>query len=310
MIGIGGADKLAPLATVPRQIRAGDLDVAGPSGSGATRIEADLSTERGEIHLMRRASALLAVLGLAVVALPGVASALPTVKFKAEAVPIAGFPHTGNILGAGAAVHAEYKIEGTEYGGFPPPLVGVNFYLPSGTKLHTSGFPTCSKSVLEQTGPKGCSKNSHAGPTGNALGIVSFGTERVEETTTIESFYAPGGGIEFFTDGHSPTSLEILSAGHYVSLGGAGGYGPELITQIPLVSTVPGAPFASVESINVKAGSAYKAHGKPVFYGRVPAKCPKGGFPIKTEVIFDENGAEPIVPETVTSLYKAPCPRK
>ena len=259
---------------------------------------------------MRRAPTVIAALALSLLALPAAASALPTVKFKAEAVAIPGFPHTGNILGAGAAVQAEYKIEGTEYGGFPPPLVGVNFYLPSGTKLHTSGFPTCAKSVLEQIGPRGCKKNSHAGPTGHALGIVSFGSERVEESTTIESFYAPGGGIEFFTDGHSPTSLEILSAGHYVSLGGAGGYGPELITQIPLVSTVPGAPFASVESINVKAGSAYKAHGKPVFYGRVPAKCPKGGFPIKTEVIFDENGAEPIVPETVTKTYKSPCPRK
>jgi len=259
---------------------------------------------------MRRASTTLAVLALGLLALPAVASATPTVTFKAEAVPIPGFPHTGNILGAGAAVHAEYQIEGTEYGGFPPPLIGVNFYLPSGTKLHTTGFPTCAKSVLEQTGPSGCSKSSAAGPVGNALGIVSFGSERVEETTTIESFYAPGVGLEFFTNGHSPVSLEILSAGHYVHLGGGGGYGPELITEIPLVSTVPGAPYASVKTINVKAGSAYKSHGKTVYYGRVPKKCPKGGFPIKTEVIFDKEGAVPVQPEAVTATYKAPCPRK
>ena len=124
---------------------------------------------------MRRASSVLAVLALGLLALPAVAGAAPTVKFKAEAVPIPGFPHTGNILGAGAAVHAEYQIEGTEYGGFPPPIVGVNFYLPSGTKLHTTGFPTCAKSVLEQTGPSGCKKSSEAGPIGNVLGIVSFG---------------------------------------------------------------------------------------------------------------------------------------
>jgi hypothetical protein len=258
---------------------------------------------------MRRASTILAVLALGVLGLTGVASAAPTVKFKAEAVPIPGFPHTGNILGAGAAVHAEYQIEGTEYGGFPPPIIGVNFYLPSGTKLHTTGFPTCAKSVLEQTGPSGCSKSSAAGPVGNALGIVSFGSERVEESTTLESFYAPGGGLEFFTDGHSPVSLEILSSGHYVNLNGAGGYGPELITQVPLVSTVPGAPFASVKSINIKAGSAYKSHGKAIYYGRVPKKCPKGGFPIKTEVIFAENG-EMSKPVTVAATYKSPCPRK
>ena len=264
---------------------------------------------------MRKASAVVATLGFALLALTGVASALPTVKFKAQAVPIpkpggGTFPHTGNILGAGAAVQAEYTIEGSEYAGGPPPLVGVNFYLPKGTVLHTSGFPTCPPAALEQTGPSACKATSKAGPTGKALGEVSFGTERVEESTTIESFYKPGGGLEFFTVGHTPTSIEILSKGHYVNLNGAGGYGPELITEIPLVSTVPGAPFASVRTINVKAGSAIVQKGKVVPYGRVPKKCPKGGFPIKTEVLFDKEGANPPVPEAVTATYKAPCPRK
>jgi hypothetical protein len=258
---------------------------------------------------MRRASTVVAVVALGLLGLTCAASAAPTVKFKFEAVPIPGFPHTGNILGAGAAGHAEYQIEGTEYGGFPPPIIGVNFYLPSGTKLHTTGFPTCAKSVLEQTGPSGCKKASEAGPIGNVLGIVSFGTERVEETATLQSFYAPGGGLEFFTNGHSPVSLEILSAGEYINLNGGGGFGPELKTQVPLVSTVPGAPYASVKSINVKVGSAYKSHGKTIYYARVPKKCPKGGFPIKTEVIFAENG-ELSKPVTVTATYKSPCPRK
>jgi hypothetical protein len=238
----------------------------------------------------------------------GVAAAAPTVRFRATPVPIKGFPHTGNVLGAGAAVQAEYTISGTEYGGFPPPLIGVNFYLPKGTVLHPSGFPTCAISTLEHVGPSGCSRASAAGPVGKVLGIVSFGSERVEEAATLESFYAPGGGIEFFTNGHSPVSLEILSSGQYRHLGGAGGFGPELVATVPLVSTVPGAPFASVESISVKAGSARKVHGKPVYYGRVPRRCPRGGFPIKTELIFAENG-EPSKPVTVTATYKSPCPR-
>ena len=258
---------------------------------------------------MRRASTCLAVLGLALLALPGVASALPTVTFKAQAVPITGFPHTGNILGAGAAVQAEYTISGTEYQGSPPPIIGVNFYLPTGSKLHTSGFPTCSKPTLEQFGPIKCPKGSAAGPIGHALGFVTFGGERVEEAAEISSFYAPGGGIEFFTDGHTPVSLEILSSGHYVNLGGGGGYGPELITEVPLIASVPGAPYASVKTIDVKAGSAYKSKGKTVYYGRLPTKCPKGGFPIKTEVVFAENG-EMSKPETVPATYKSPCPKK
>jgi hypothetical protein len=258
---------------------------------------------------MRRASTCLAVLGLAMLALPGIASALPTVTFKAEAVPIPGFPGTGNILGAGAAVQAEYKISGTEYQGSPPPIIGVNFYTPSGTKLHTTGFPTCPKPTLEQFGPVKCPKGSAAGPVGKAEGFVTIGGERVEESIEISSFYAPGGGIEFFAAGHTPVSLEILSSGHYVNLGGGAGYGPELITEVPLVASLPGAPYASVKSISVKAGSAYKSNGKTVYYGRLPKKCPKGGFPVKTEVIFAENG-EMSKPETVPATYKAPCPRK
>jgi len=143
------------------------------------------------------------------------------------------------------------------------------------------------------------------------LGFVTFGTERVEETSELSSFYAPGGGLEFFTDGHSPVSLEILSPGHYISLHGAHGFGPELITKVPEVASVPGAPYASVKTISLKAGSAYKSKGKTISYGTIPKKgeCPKGGFPLKTEVIFAENGEESR-PVTVTKTYKAPCPRR
>jgi hypothetical protein len=259
---------------------------------------------------MRRALITLAVLGLALLGLPGVAAATPEVKFKAVAVPIPGFPHTGNYAGAGAAVQAEYQITGTEYAGSPPPIIGINFYLPTGTKLHPSGFPTCTKATLEQFGPVKCSKGSAAGPVGTVEGFVTFGNERVNESLQLSSFYAPGGGLEFFSKGSSPVLIEILSNAHYKNYTGGGGYGPELMAEVPLVASVPGAPYASVKSITVKAGSAYKSHGKTVYYGRVPTnKCPKGGFPVKTEVIFAENG-EISKPETVTAMYKTPCPKK
>jgi hypothetical protein len=257
---------------------------------------------------MRRASICLAVLGFVLVALPSAALAVPTVTFKAKAVPIKGFPHTGNILGAGAAIEAEYQISGTEYEGSPPPIIGVNFYLPTGAKLHPAGFPTCSDTTLEQVGPSGCAKGSAAGPVGTVVGFVSFGGERVIENAELSSFYAPGGGISFFTDGHSPVSLEILSKGHYVNLNGGAGFGPKLVAQVPLVPSVPGAPFASVKSIKIKAGSAIKKGGQTIYYGRVPKKCPKGGFPVKSEIIFAENGDES-KPVTVTKTYKSPCPR-
>ena len=254
--------------------------------------------------------ALLALLPALLLLCSSAARAAPTVDFKVEPLPIAGFPHTGYILGAGSALDGEFQISGSEYGGFPPPLIGVNLYFPTGAEVHPAGFPTCSKATLEQVGPRDCPKGSAAGPVGHARGIVAFGDELVEETTTVESFYAPGGEIEFFTRGHSPVSLEIISSGHYIDLGGAGGYGLELRTEVPLVSTVPGADYASVEFINVEAGSAYSSHGKPFYYGTVPHACPAGGFPVKTEAIFDEGGAVPEVPEAVTVAYHAPCPRK
>lgn len=261
---------------------------------------------------MRRASTCLAVLGIAGFALTGVASAAPTVTAKAAAVPIAGFPHTGNIYGAGAAAQVEFKIKGTEYGGFPAPLIGVNAYLPTGTRLNPGAFKSCATSVLEAKEPKKCPHASVAGPVGHANGVVAFGSERVHEEVSIESFIISG-GLGFYVEGHSPVQLEFFSRGHYLHLGGAAGYGPELVTEVPLVETVSGAPDASTENIKIKVGSAIRRHGKAVYYGTVPRRgqCPKGGFKVKAELIFANIAALPArVPgETVTVTSRPPCPR-
>ncbi|HMD55939.1 MAG TPA: hypothetical protein VKG82_00535 [Solirubrobacteraceae bacterium] len=259
---------------------------------------------------MCRSITSLSVVALVLLACAATAAAAPKVTLKAEAVPIAGFKHTGNIYGAGAAVKAEYTISGGEYGGFPPPLIGVNFYLPSGVKLHASGFPTCPRATLEPAGlgPSACPAGSAAGPQGRVLGVVAFGKERVPEEATLESFYAQGGGLTFFTAGHSPVSLEILSRAHYVSLGGGGGFGPKLIAEVPLVETVPGAPDASVERISVKVGSAMRRRGKVTYYGTMPTKCPKKYLLVKSELTFAGLGGLPQV--TVPVTYKARCPRK
>jgi hypothetical protein len=251
--------------------------------------------------MMRRISTCLAVLGLAVLGLSASASAAPTVTLKAVAVPIKGFPGTGNILGAGAAVQAEYTISGTEYGGFPPPLIGVTFYLPAGSKLHPQGFVTCAPSVLEKGGWKPCPKKSAAGPRGEASGIVSFGTERVGETVGVYPFFAPGGGLEFWAEGTSPVSVEILSKGKFTNA--APPFGPKLSVEVPLVESVPGALDASIQTIKVKVGAAYKQGKKTISYGTLPSKCPKGGFPVKSELTF-LGGA------VVPAEYKAPCPKK
>jgi hypothetical protein len=87
--------------------------------------------------------------------------------------------------------------------------------------------------------------------------------------------------------------LEIVSAGQLVHTGGAGGFGPEFTGAIPLVVTVPGAPDASVESIDITLGAAIRLHGKPVYYGTVPRSCPRGGFRAKAEFTFAQGGDPP-----------------
>jgi hypothetical protein len=123
---------------------------------------------------MRRASACQTLLVLACLAFAATASAAPTVTLKITAIPIPGFPGTGNILGAGAGVEAQVTISGTEYGGFPSPLTRLTFYAPAGVKVASRGFASCTPAVLEDIGATGCPKHSRAGPTGEGLGVVQL----------------------------------------------------------------------------------------------------------------------------------------
>jgi hypothetical protein len=270
-------------------------------------------------------TACLALLGLVFLGVPALALAeeipAPTVRVKAAAVPIPGFPGTGNFYGKGADVEATLEIEGSGYGasaqnpkGSPPPVSAVNVYLPKGVKLHPSGFASCTEATLKNIGPSGCPKKSIASAPGSVLGEVTFGSERVPEPATLQAFFAPGGGLLFYTQGVSPVSLEVVSSGKYVR--SSGKYSWELETLVPAVATVPGAPLASVSKIHLKAGAAVRTHGKVIPYGTVPKKgeCPKGGFFGKTEVTFGGMfGGERefgILPKTVTQVIRVPCPRR
>jgi hypothetical protein len=242
--------------------------------------------------------------------LPLTADAQPTVTIKAKIVPIPidpssptspTYPGTGNILGAGAALEATLSISGTEYGGFPSPVTKVVVDLPAGVKLHPQGFVSCPTSILESHEVQKCPKHSVAGPAGEVLGVVSFGGTRVQEKATIQSFFVPGGGLAFYTEGTSPAQLEVLATGNFSTAPPP--FGPKLTVPVPLVETVPGAPYASVLSIKGKVGAAVKQGKKLISYGTVPKKCPKGGFKGKVEITF-------LSGETVTVEPTVPCPKR
>jgi hypothetical protein len=267
----------------------------------------------------------LALLGLIALGAPALASAeeipTPTVTVKAKAVPIPGFPGTGNFYGKGAAVEATYEIEGSGYAPTPknpnggiPPISAVNVYLPKGVKLHPSGFGSCTEATLKNTGPSACPKKSIASAVGSVLGEVTIGGEHVPEETSLQAFFGPGGGLLFFTKGSTPVSLEIVSTGNYVR--SSGKYSWELKTLVPPVPSLPGAPLASARRIHITVGAAYRQHGKVIPYGTVPKKgeCPRGGFFGKTEVTFGGMyGGERefgIPAKTVTKVIRVPCPRR
>jgi hypothetical protein len=267
----------------------------------------------------------LTLIASALLAAPVQASAeeipLPTIKVKAAAVPIPGFPGTGNFYGKGADVEATAEISGSGYGATPqnpngsvPPISAVNIYLPKGVKLHPSGFGICTEAKLQNIGPSGCPKSSVASPIGSVLGEVTFGSERVPENSTLQGFFGPSGSILFYAQGSTPVSLEVVSTGRFVR--SSGKYSWELKTLVPPVATVPGAPLASVSRIHLKAGAAYRSHGKVIPYGTVPKKgeCPKGGFFGKSEVTFGGSfGGERefgIPAKTVTNVIRVPCPTR
>jgi hypothetical protein len=251
---------------------------------------------------MRRASPYVVLIVLALLGLPAVASAATVTGVKAAIKPIPGFPETGDILGAGAEVEVEGKLEGDELpGGLPLQTRRLVLYFPAGTKIDPTGFPTCTVAKLEEVGPEGCPKQSRIadGTVGVADQIGSG--EATREEGALEVYVAPGNGVVAYANASAPISAQIVIAAHWETAPPP--YGPKLTFEIPLVDSVPGALPVSGTSLHVKAGAAIKKGGKTYYYGRVPAKCPKGGFPGKGEVTLE--GGQNIVTEV-----KVPCPTR
>jgi hypothetical protein len=242
----------------------------------------------------------LVLFGAAALCLPAAAMAAPAVTLKATALPIPGFPGTGDILGAGAEVETQVTISGSEYEGSPSPLTELTVYAPIGVKIASSGFPTCAPAALEASGPAGCPKGSSAGSRGEGLGVVSFGGDRVPEKVSIQEFFIPAGGLAFYVVGRTPASFEIIEKGYWTTASSP--FGPKLIAEVPLVETVPGADDASILSFKVKVGAARKQGKKTVSYITLPKQCPRGGAPLKAELKF-------LSGEVTTVTYNVPCPK-
>jgi hypothetical protein len=251
---------------------------------------------------MRKACMYAVLAALAAIVLPAGAQAATITGVKAAIKPIPGFPGTGAILGAGAEVEIEGKLEGNELpGGLPLQTRRLALYFPAGTKIDPTGFPTCTAAKLEISGPEGCSKQSRiADGTVGVADQIGQG-EATRETGALEVSATPGGGVVAYANAAAPISAQIVIAAHWETAPAP--YGPKLTFEIPLVESVPGALAVSGTALHVVAGAAIKKGGKTYYYGRVPPKCPKGGFPGKGEVTLE--GGQNIVTEVTV-----PCPKR
>jgi hypothetical protein len=251
---------------------------------------------------MRKACTYVVLATLAVFVLPAVASAATVTGVKASIKSIPGFSETGNILGAGAEVEVEGKLEGNELpGGLPLQTRKLVVYFPAGTKINPTGFPTCSVAKLEEVGPEGCPKQSRIAD--GTVGVADqIGTgEATREEGALEIFIIPGNGVVAYANAAAPISAQIIIPAHWETAPAP--YGPKLTFEIPLVDSVPGALPVSGTSLHVRAGAAIRKGGKTYYYGRLPTKCPKGGFPGKGEVTLE--GGQNIITEV-----KVPCPTR
>ena len=233
-------------------------------------------------------------------ALPAMAAATPTVSLKAKIVPIPGFPHTGNILGAGADLEVEIGIEGNEYAGGPPPITQIKGFYPKGTKINTKGFTTCSADGARTEGHRGLPEEVRRRTRGRDEGFVSLGGERVPETVQVSPFLATGGGLDFWIEGNSPVKIEKLAKGSWSFPAS----GPVITVEVPLIETLPGAPDASATLIKIKFGGAHEEGQEDHLLRHRAQELPEGRFPREDRSELPRRAA------TVTAETKVPCPPK
>jgi hypothetical protein len=170
----------------------------------------------------------------------------------------------------------------------------------------------CTEVVLEQRGPAGCPADSRVG-FGGGVGVLALSGQLVREQFTLDFFFASSehGRLRLlaYASGISPVAVALVVVAREIPAPKP--YGLGFSVQVPQVSTIPGAAYASVESAFATLGASDVAYFKTV-HGRrtlvhvkgliVPRTCPFGGFPTRGTAEFSDGA-------TFTVNPTIPCPR-
>lgn len=195
----------------------------------------------------------------------------------------------------------------------PKPVRKLTVYGPAGLTIDARGAGTCGQIALERLGPVGCPANSRAG-FGGGVGVLPLPSGRIHESYTLDFFFASTRphhlSLLVYASAVSPVVVELIVVAREVRAPRP--YGLGFSVEVPPISTFPGAPPASIESVFATLGAAHVAYYEHM--GRhsrlvhvrglvVPTSCPRGGFPARAMVEFLDG-------QSLTLDPTVPCPAR
>ena len=229
----------------------------------------------------------------------------------AGSTPIIHEQFTPDRLGASTNLSVTATFA-SDSGGPPSPVTKFTFYLPAGLIVDARGTGTCSPIKLKRLGPSGCPASSRAG-FGGGVGLLELPKETIREDFTLDFFFAPREkghlALLVYASAVSPVVVELVVVAKQVPAPKP--YGLGFSVEVPLIAPLPGAGYASIESVFATLGSPNVAYWETVHGKRtlvhlkgivVPKRCPRGGFPTQGSIQFAD-GTSVTVDPTI------PCPR-
>ncbi len=203
-------------------------------------------------------------------------------------------------LGASTNLSAT-ALFGSTVPGVPSPVRHVTAYTPAGLEVDVRGAGTCTVAKLEAVGPSACPADSRLG-FGGGVGLLELAGEIIHEPFTLEFFLGPKEGgrlvVLIYVNAVTPVSVQLVLSAKEVH--GPKPYGWGVSFEIPIIPTLPGASYASVEKTFFTVGDSKVAYYKRVRGKRklvhvrgfvVPKTCPAGGFPYEATFSFADGTA-------------------
>lgn len=188
-----------------------------------------------------------------------------------------------------AALTLTIHFSTSEPGGTPTPLRRAVLQLPAGLSLSIPQLRSCAPALLVSRGERGCPTRSAIG-VGHALVRGEVGTKVLTAPVTLHAFLGPPHNLqptfEIFGEGLQPIATQMLltataSPSHPP-------YGEELVMSVPPITSVPGAPLASVVAFSLTIGGPAAGGAASV---HVPAHCPAHGLPFAADFTYADGSS-------------------